>query len=64
MVADVLVILDGATDREADRELIGPLATAVREAGGRIRVGPDHGRDPSTGAHVGRPVVIWSGSAA
>lgn len=49
----------------ADRELISPLATAVREAGGHIQVGPDHGCDPRTGAHVGGPVphVIWSGSA-
>ncbi len=45
----------------ADRELVGPLAAAVAERGGSIRVGPDHGCDPRTGAHVGGPVphVTW-----
>jgi len=46
----------------ADHELIGPLAATVRERGGRIQVGPDHGCDPATGDHVGGPVphVVWS----
>lgn len=51
---------------EADRELIGPLAATVAQAGGRIQVGPDHGCDPLSGAHVAGPVphVTWSGSPA
>jgi 2,3-bisphosphoglycerate-independent phosphoglycerate mutase len=46
----------------ADRELIGPLAAAVAECGGSIRVCPDHGCDPDSGDHVGGPVpsVTWS----
>jgi 2,3-bisphosphoglycerate-independent phosphoglycerate mutase len=46
----------------ADRELVGPLADAVADRGGRLQVGPDHGCDPATGAHVAGPVpqVIWS----
>jgi 2,3-bisphosphoglycerate-independent phosphoglycerate mutase len=46
----------------ADRELIGPLAAAVAEHGGSIRVCPDHGCDPETGDHVGGPVpsVTWA----
>lgn len=47
---------------QADRELVGPLADVVRERGGRIQVGPDHGCDPRSGAHIGGPVphVVWS----
>jgi 2,3-bisphosphoglycerate-independent phosphoglycerate mutase len=50
---------------DADRELIGPLAAAVARCGGRIQIGPDHGCDPRTGAHVGGPVphVTWSAAA-
>jgi 2,3-bisphosphoglycerate-independent phosphoglycerate mutase len=46
----------------ADRELVGPLAEAVGRAGGTLRVCPDHGCDPATGAHDGAPVpcVTWS----
>ena len=46
----------------ADRELVGPLADAVADLGGRMQVGPDHGCDPATGAHVAGPVphVSWS----
>lgn len=46
----------------ADRELIGPLSSAVAIAGGSIRVCPDHGCDPVTGEHVAGPVpsISWS----
>jgi hypothetical protein len=40
----------------ADRELLAPLADAVRAAGGTLRVCPDHGCDPTTGAHDDAPV--------
>ena len=54
-----------ATIEAADRELIGPLADAVGEAGGQLRVCPDHGCDPATGEHVRGPVpcVTWRASA-
>ena len=54
-----------ATIQAADRELIGPLAGAVAEAGGRLRVCPDHGCDPATGEHVPGPVpcVTWRAPA-
>jgi 2,3-bisphosphoglycerate-independent phosphoglycerate mutase len=45
-----------AAIERADRELIGPLAEALRAAGGTLRVCPDHGCDPATGAHDGAPV--------
>lgn len=50
--------------RAADREVIAPLVGAVRAAGGRIQVGPDHGCDPASGAHVPGPVphISWSAS--
>ena len=46
----------------ADRELIRPLAEAVRAVGGRLTVCVDHGTDPLTGEHVRGPVprVTWS----
>ena len=46
----------------ADRELIGPLREVVAAVGGSLRVCPDHGCDPETGAHVAGPVpsVSWS----
>lgn len=40
----------------ADRELIAPLADAVRAAGGLLRVCPDHGCDPRDGRHGAEPV--------
>lgn len=53
-----------AAIERADRELIGPLAAAVRAAGGTLRVCPDHGCDPRTGLHHGAPVpcVDWPGA--
>ncbi|MEW6582555.1 MAG: hypothetical protein AB1416_07335 [Actinomycetota bacterium] len=39
-----------------DAAVIGPLWEAVRARGGRLAVCPDHGADPSTGAHDGSPV--------
>ena len=47
---------------QADRDVVGPLADAVRAGDGSITVGPDHGRDPATGEHVGGPVplVRWT----
>lgn len=46
----------------ADRELIGPLAEALSNSDGTLRVCSDHGCDPVTGEHVGGPVpsVTWS----
>lgn len=41
---------------EADHEIVGPLAEAIRSRGGVIEVCPDHGCDPETGMHVGGPV--------
>jgi 2,3-bisphosphoglycerate-independent phosphoglycerate mutase len=43
----------------ADRELIAPLAAALRH--GTLRVCPDHGCDPATGAHDADPVphLTW-----
>jgi 2,3-bisphosphoglycerate-independent phosphoglycerate mutase len=51
-------------DREAkvqaiervDRELLPELARAVEDAGGMLRVCPDHGCDPATGEHDAAPV--------
>jgi 2,3-bisphosphoglycerate-independent phosphoglycerate mutase len=54
----------------ADKLLLGPLSDAVRAAGGRMRVCPDHGCDPATGEHDAAPVpaLTWpaerAGSAA
>jgi 2,3-bisphosphoglycerate-independent phosphoglycerate mutase len=47
----------------ADRDLIAPLAAAVRRAGGTLRVCPDHGCDPATGLHDAHPVpcATWPG---
>jgi 2,3-bisphosphoglycerate-independent phosphoglycerate mutase len=49
-----------------DRELVAPLAEAVRRAGGTLRVCPDHGCDPVTGAHDAAPVpcLDWPALAA
>jgi len=52
-----------ASLERADRDLIAPLAESVGRAGGTLRVGPDHGCDPETGAHHGGavPWLVWSG---
>ena len=54
-----------ASLERADRYLIAPLAESVGRAGGTLRVGPDHGCDPETGAHHGGPVpwLVWSGGS-
>ena len=48
----------------ADRELIAPLADAVRAAGATLQVCADHGCDPATGRHDADPVpsLTWPGS--
>jgi 2,3-bisphosphoglycerate-independent phosphoglycerate mutase len=50
----------------ADGDLIAPLAAALRDVGGTLRVCPDHGCDPRTGAHDGSPVpcVDWPAARA
>ncbi|HST39821.1 MAG TPA: hypothetical protein VLK58_09945 [Conexibacter sp.] len=50
----------------ADRDLIAPLAEAVRAAGGTLRVCPDHGCDPADGRHDAAPVpcLTWSAPRA
>jgi 2,3-bisphosphoglycerate-independent phosphoglycerate mutase len=40
----------------ADAQVVGPLAEAVRAAGGTLTVCPDHGCDPATGEHDAAPV--------
>ncbi len=50
----------------ADRDVIAPLAAALRTRGaGTLRVCPDHGCDPSDGRHDAAPVpcVTWSAQA-
>lgn len=44
-----------------DRELVAPLADAVRTAGGTLQVCADHGCDPATGLHDADPVpsLTW-----
>jgi 2,3-bisphosphoglycerate-independent phosphoglycerate mutase len=51
-----------AAIEQADRDLLAPLATALRVRGGSLRVCPDHGCDPRTGSHDAAPVpcVTWS----
>ena len=51
-----------AAIERADRDLIGPLAEAVRRAGGTLTVCPDHGCDPATGEHdaAAVPCVAWA----
>ena len=48
----------------ADRELIAPLADAVRAVGGTLQVCADHGCDPATGLHDAAPVpsLTWPGA--
>jgi len=53
-----------AAIERADRELIAPLADAVRRAGGTLRVCPDHGCDPRTGLHDDAPVPCLDWPAA
>ncbi len=52
-----------AVIERADRDLIAPLAAAIRRASGTLRVCPDHGCDPATGQHDAHPVpcVRWPG---
>jgi 2,3-bisphosphoglycerate-independent phosphoglycerate mutase len=74
--ADRVVVHVGAPDEAAhehdraakvavlervDRELVPALARSVGEAGGALRVCPDHGCDPASGAHDPSPVpcVEW-----
>jgi len=47
----------------ADRELVAPLRAACARAGAVLRVCPDHGCDPATGAHDANPVphLRWDG---
>jgi 2,3-bisphosphoglycerate-independent phosphoglycerate mutase len=40
----------------ADEQVAGPLADAVRGAGGMLTVCPDHGCDPASGEHDAAPV--------
>ncbi len=55
-----------AAIERADRELVGPLAEAVRRARGTLTVCPDHGCDPQNGMHdaAAVPCVAWSPSDA
>ena len=48
----------------ADRLLLAPLADTLRAGGGTLRVCPDHGCDPATGAHDDTPVPCLSWPAA
>ncbi len=48
----------------ADRELLAPLALAVERAAGTLRVCPDHGCDPASGAHDAHPVPCLDWTAA
>ena len=50
--------MKSATIEAADLLLIGPLASAVSRDGGRLRVCPDHGCDPASGAHDALPVPL------
>ena len=45
----------------ADSDLVAPLAAAVSDRGGALRVCADHGCDPSTGSHDAEPVpsLTW-----
>lgn len=45
-----------AAIERADAELVPALAGAVAQAGGTLRVCPDHGCDPRTGVHDATPV--------
>jgi Metalloenzyme superfamily len=43
-----------------DRELLGPLGTALGQRGGRLTICPDHGCDPTSGEHDSAPVPCLS----
>ncbi len=47
-----------------DRELLAPLAAAVRATAATLTVCPDHGCDPASGEHDGLPVpcLTWPGT--
>jgi 2,3-bisphosphoglycerate-independent phosphoglycerate mutase len=49
-----------------DAELLAPLRDAVAAFRGRLAVCPDHGTDPSTGAHDAGPVpaAVWGAGVA
>ena len=47
----------------ADRDVVSPLAAAVRARGGTLRVCPDHGCDPADGTHGAEPVPCLSWTA-
>jgi 2,3-bisphosphoglycerate-independent phosphoglycerate mutase len=55
-----------AAIERVDRELLPDLVHTVEEAGGMLRVCPDHGCDPSTGDHDAEPVpaLRWTAGAA
>jgi hypothetical protein len=55
-----------AAIERVDRDLVAPLAEALRRAGGTLRVCSDHGCDPATGAHDAAPVpcLHWDAAAA
>jgi 2,3-bisphosphoglycerate-independent phosphoglycerate mutase len=48
----------------ADAQLLAPLAEELRRRGGTLRVCPDHGCDPATGAHDDTPVPCLDWPAA
>jgi 2,3-bisphosphoglycerate-independent phosphoglycerate mutase len=50
-----------AAIERADRELVGPLAEALRHRHGSLTVCPDHGCDPATGEHdaAAVPSATW-----
>lgn len=50
----------------SDRELVAPLAAAAARHDVVLRICPDHGCDPATGAHDAHPVphLTWRGSDA
>jgi 2,3-bisphosphoglycerate-independent phosphoglycerate mutase len=54
-----------AAIEQADRDVIAPLADAVRALGGSLAVCPDHGCDPASGLHDAAPVprLDWNGGA-
>jgi 2,3-bisphosphoglycerate-independent phosphoglycerate mutase len=45
-----------ASIEAADTDVLAPLAEELRRRGGTLRVCPDHGCDPATGAHDDTPV--------
>lgn len=55
-----------ASIEAADAQLLAPLAADLRRRGGTLRVCPDHGCDPATGAHDDTPVpcLDWPSASA